>query len=158
MCPPSERIYAKMRQGWFNSYDPNIFVTNRCRANPNTSPDSPLGVWICSTPICHKATGPCSDRLPLVQLGVICVQTVCASGILCIQQVGIIWRQMQQRVTQADTFNLIRHYITPRNQYSLKLKSLLFLLIRGWHPCNSFLKCGYFIHPQLTLVSCGWMK
>ena len=55
-------------------------------------------VWICSTPICHKASGLYNDRLPLVQCGIICVQKVCASGILCIQQVGVIWREMQQRV------------------------------------------------------------
>ena len=33
---------AKKCQGWFIIHDPNNFVTNRCRATPNTSPDSPL--------------------------------------------------------------------------------------------------------------------
>ena len=38
-------------------------MTNRCRATPNTSPDSPSNVesrwrvWHCSTPICHKVLG-----------------------------------------------------------------------------------------------------
>ena len=41
MHPPSECIYAKMRQGQFINNDPQNFVTNRCGANPNTSPDSP---------------------------------------------------------------------------------------------------------------------
>ena len=57
-----------------------------------------IHLWICATPIWHKAKGLCSDRLPLVQFGVKCVQEVCASGIICIQKVGAIWRQMQQRV------------------------------------------------------------
>ena len=39
---PSERIYAKMCQGWFITHYPKNFVTNRCRANSNTSPDSAL--------------------------------------------------------------------------------------------------------------------
>ena len=82
MCLPYERIYAKSKH---HSRFPIRWGIWR-------------GVWICSTPICHKATGLCSDRLPLVQCGIICIQKVCASGILCIQQVGIMWRQMQQRV------------------------------------------------------------
>ena len=70
-------------------------------------------VWISSTPICHKATGLCCDRLPLVQCGIIRIQKVCASGI---QQVGIIWRQMQQRLNPSTDHHLARswpfHWLT----------------------------------------------
>ena len=39
---PPNAYDAKMRQGWFITHDPKNFVTNMCRANPNTSPHSPL--------------------------------------------------------------------------------------------------------------------
>ena len=73
------------------------------------------GIWICSTPICRKATGLFSNWLPLVHFGVICVQKVCASGILCIQQVGVIWCQMQQRV------NTMRHVDSSWQYHSSKV-------------------------------------
>ena len=54
MCLPSECIWCQnvptfwshmtpqICQGWFITHDPKNFVTNRCRATPNTSPDSRL--------------------------------------------------------------------------------------------------------------------
>ena len=85
---------AKLHQGQSISLEAYIFVTNRCGATSNTSPDShQMGIH--STPFCHKAKSLKSDGLPLVRFGVICVQKVGAFGIICIQQVAAIWRHMQ---------------------------------------------------------------
>ena len=78
-------------------------MTNRCRANPNTS-RFPIkweiwrGVWICSTPICHKVLEVMGDESILVYSGIICFQRVGAFRHHMHSEGGCIWRYMQQRV------------------------------------------------------------
>ena len=86
-------------------------MTNRCRATPNTYPDSPLDgesgevFGFALHLFVTKIKASRAINLILVQFGIICIQKVGAIGIICTRQVGIIWRHMQQRVKEATKFN-----------------------------------------------------
>ena len=72
-----------------------------------------------------KATGLCSDRLLLVQCCVICVQNICAFGILSIQLVGVIWCHMQQRV---NFQHKIKHVLAEHVDIQKVFGNLVFIL------------------------------
>ena len=95
-------------------------MTNTCRANPNTSPDSPLDgeseeVFGFALHLFVKALGVMGDESTLVYFGVICVQRVGAFyrhmkvnafGIICSKGLTI-YMTMQLYQNSVECYTLI---------------------------------------------------
>ena len=101
-----------MCQGQFITHYPKNFVTNRCRANPNTSPDSPFDgesgevFRFALHLLVTKFFGPWVMNQPWHIRGVICVPKVGAFWHEMHSEGRCIWCFIQQRV------NVIHRWLT----------------------------------------------